>query len=109
MPDMIPDDALRSLVENIDLWAEHVLGHKDFDRRAAAEFHTTDPHTAALLDTFYKIHCSFRSGTVCDVTWSGVRRALRTLMSTAWFRSHWELRQAEFPEEFRALMREMCA
>lgn len=89
MPDMTPDDDLRAFVEVIDVWAEYVLGHKDFERCAAAEFLTTGQDIPAL-DTVYKGYCAFRSGTVGDATWSGVTRALRTLMSTTHFKRDWE-------------------
>ena len=105
MPDITAEEAARTLLENVDLWAEYALGAKDFVSSVPAIFRTSAPRNTTLLDEFYEMHRSFMRGNVSEVTWSDAKNALKMLMSTAWFQELWESREAGYSEEFSEVIR----
>lgn len=106
MPDMASDGSLRAFLDGIDLWMEHVLGHRDFQHDTGQS--PEAPRYIPALDILYDGYCAFRRGTINGATWDEAARATRALMSTIHFRRHWEARQAEFPEDFRAFIKDAC-
>ena len=105
MPDITPEEAARTLLENIDLWAEYALGVKDFTPSVPAIFRKSAPQNTTLLDEFYEMHRSFMRGKLSEVTWNDAKNALKMLMSTAWFREQWQSREADYSEEFSEVIR----
>jgi hypothetical protein len=105
MPEITPESAARTLLENIDLWAEYALGAKDFASSVPVTFRTSTSRNPTLLDEFYEMHRSFMSGAVSEVTWNDAKSALRMLMRTTWFREEWESRETNYSEEFSKVIR----
>jgi hypothetical protein len=105
MPDITPEEDARTLLENVDLWAQYALGAKDFASSVPATFRRSAPPNPTLLDGFYEMHRSFMRGAVSEVTWNEAKNALRMLMSTTWFREKWKSRETDYSEEFSEVIR----
>ena len=108
MPDMnsedvIEDVKLQAFTEDMILWAKHVLGRRDFIKSRPAP-HEFPSQSVPALDTIFQGYCSFRGGMITPDTWAGVTRIIKILMSTEHFLAHWEMREEQFPEDFRDFM-----
>lgn len=107
MAEVTAEQAARALLRNIDLWAEFALGPADFTSSAPNRLLVSAAQRNPLLDEFCGIYRSFLTGAISDATWYDTKRGFKMVLSTAWFQNHWKSWQADYPEGFCKVIREL--
>ena len=94
-----------ALIEKLELWRDFAFGHKDLVPRAAPFVTKNESRSFELLHRLYEVYRDHSNGTIPEHVWARCLSVLSTLLSTVHFRAQWDAAKAEFPEEFRALVR----
>jgi len=98
-----------ALIEQIELWSEMVLGHKDHRRAPESAQPEVRSQNSVLLHQINSIYNAHLSGDISDHTWNRLHVVLRTLLSTSFFRSTLHVLDTRFPTDFRDWLRSMKA
>jgi|HubBroStandDraft_4_1064222.scaffolds.fasta_scaffold10293_1 hypothetical protein len=107
MPDLSAERAARAMLSTIDLWAEFALGPADFISAGPNRPLVSAAQRSPLLDELYRMYQSYLADAISESTWNETKRGFKIVLSTAWFRVHWKMWRAEYPERFCQVIREL--